>query len=345
MISLIEEKLQKGNGPMSYSDDRTFRNKMMRFLINNKAMLLAALALMIASVISPAFFSFQNLRNVLRQNTTYFVLAAGFTCVISSGNIDLSAGLMTGMIGIFVGLLDTKANLPTPLIIIIAILIGAGCGFLNGFIGRLIRMPMFIVTLATGQVYKGICYMVSRNTPITGIRSSIKFLAQGYVLKQIPFAILITGIVMITIYIILNKSIFGRWAVAMGGNPETARVSGINTFWVTTGVYALLGACCAVAALVLAGRAGSAQPTAGDGMEMDAIAAVVIGGTAMSGGTAKVGGTFFGVILIGLLTNVFNLLGMDTNFQYLLKGLMILLAVTIDSAASSYFANQLKKNV
>ena len=151
--------------------------------------------------------------------------------------------------------------------------------------------------------------------------------------------------VMLVVFIILNKTIFGRWAVAMGGNPETARVSGINTFWVTSGVYALMGVCCAVAALVLTGRAGSAQPTAGDGMEMDAIAAVVIGGTAMSGGKAKVGGTFFGVMLIGLLTNVFNLLGMDTNFQYLLKGLLILLAVTIDSAASSYFNNQLRKSV
>ena len=325
--------------------NKSIKNRLMRFLINNKAMLLAIIALIVASTISPAFFSFKNLRNVLRQNTTYFVLAAGFTCVICSGNIDLSVGLMTGMLGIFVGLLDTALHLPTFFIILITILIGAFCGFLNGYIGKLIRMPMFIVTLATGQMYKGICYMVSKNKPITGIRDSIKFLAQGYVLKEIPVAIIITTIVMITVYIILNKSIFGRWAVAMGGNPETARVSGINTFWVTTGVYAMLGACCAVAALVLTGRAGSAQPTAGDGMEMDAIAAVVIGGTAMSGGTAKVGGAFFGVILIGLLTNVFNLLGMDTNFQYLLKGLLILLAVTIDSAASAYFANQLRKNV
>lgn len=324
---------------------KSVQSGLMRFLINNKAMLLALIALLVASVISPTFFSFQNLRNILRQNTTYFVLAFGFTCVLSSGNIDLSVGYMTGMLGIFIGLLDTKAGLPTGVIILLILIIGGICGFLNGWIGQAIKMPMFIVTLAMGQVYKGICYMISQNTPIIGIRKAVKFLAQGYVLKYIPFAILITVFVMTVIYVILNKTIFGRWAVAVGGNAETARVSGINTFWVTTGVYALMGACCAIAALVLTGRAGSAQPTAGDGMEMDAIAAVVIGGTAMNGGTAKVGGTFWGVILIGLLTNVFNLLGMDTNFQYLLKGLLILLAVTIDSAASAYFDNQLKKNV
>ena len=343
---------------MKTTKTKDLRSSTMRFLIDNKAMLLALLALIAASVISPTFFSFQNLRNVIRQNTTYFVLAFGFTCVLSSGNIDLSVGsmltflccvcakIMMGTdIGIFVGIMDVRMGLPLGVIIVLILLMGAFCGFMNGLIGKLIKMPMFIVTLATGQLYKGICYMISKNTPIINIRAGIKFMAQGYVFKEIPVAILIMLFVMLVVFIILNKTIFGRWAVAMGGNPETARVSGINTFWVTSGVYALMGVCCAVAALVLTGRAGSAQPTAGDGMEMDAIAAVVIGGTAMSGGQAKVGGTFFGVMLIGLLTNVFNLLGMDTNFQYLLKGLLILLAVTIDSAASSYFNNQLRKSV
>ena len=310
---------------MKTTKTKDLRSSTMRFLIDNKAMLLALLALIAASVISPTFFSFQNLRNVIRQNTTYFVLAFGFTCVLSSGNIDLSVGLMTGMLGIFVGIMDVRMGLPLGVIIVLILLMGAFCGFMNGLIGKLIKMPMFIVTLATGQLYKGICYMISKNTPIINIRAGIKFMAQGYVFKEIPVAILIMLFVMLVVFIILNKTIFGRW--------------------VTSGVYALMGVCCAVAALVLTGRAGSAQPTAGDGMEMDAIAAVVIGGTAMSGGKAKVGGTFFGVMLIGLLTNVFNLLGMDTNFQYLLKGLLILLAVTIDSAASSYFNNQLRKSV
>ena len=269
---------------MKTTKTKDLRSSTMRFLIDNKAMLLALLALIAASVISPTFFSFQNLRNVIRQNTTYFVLAFGFTCVLSSGNIDLSVGLMTGMLGIFVGIMDIRMGLPLGVIIVLILLMGAFCGFMNGLIGKLIKMPMFIVTLATGQLYKGICYMISKNTPIINIRAGIKFMAQGYVFKEIPVAILIMLFVMLVVFIILNKTIFGRWAVAMGGNPETARVSGINTFWVTSGVYALMGVCCAVAALVLTGRAGSAQPTAGDGMEMDAIAAVVIGGTAMRGG-------------------------------------------------------------
>lgn len=322
-----------------------FKNTLIRLLIENKALLLAVLAITIASFISPHFFTYRNLRNVIRQNATYCILAFGYTCVFSSGNIDLSVGLMTGMIGIFIGLMDVSLGWPLIVIILLALIIGALCGSLNGLIGNIIKMPMFIVTLATGQLYKGICYMVSKNAPIIGIRESIKYLAQGYLFGQIPVAVVLMLIVMIIVFIVLNKTIFGRWAIAIGGNKEAARVSGINTFWVTVGVYAMLGICCAVAALILTGRTGSAQPTAGDGMEMDAIAAVVIGGTAMSGGKAKVIGSFYGVILVGVLTNIFNLLGMDTNFQYALKGILILTAVTIDHATQVYFDNQLKKNL
>ena len=304
---------------MKTTKTKDLRSSTMRFLIDNKAMLLALLALIAASVISPTFFSFQNLRNVIRQNTTYFVLAFGFTCVLSSGNIDLSVGLMTGMLGIFVGIMDVRMGLPLGVIIVLILLMGAFCGFMNGLIGKLIKMPMFIVTLATGQLYKGICYMISKNTPIINIRAGIKFMAQGYVFKEIPVAILI----------MLNKTIFGRWAVAMGGNPETARVSGINTFWVTSGVYALMGVCCAVAALVLTGRAGSAQPTAGDGMEMDAIAAVIIGGTSMSGGRGSVIGSVLGMLILAVMNNLLNLIGVPPFLREAFKGIIVIGAVLL----------------
>lgn len=202
---------------MKTTKTKDLRSSTMRFLIDNKAMLLALLALIAASVISPTFFSFQNLRNVIRQNTTYFVLAFGFTCVLSSGNIDLSVGLMTGMLGIFVGIMDVRMGLPLGVIIVLILLMGAFCGFMNGLIGKLIKMPMFIVTLATGQLYKGICYMISKNTPIINIRAGIKFMAQGYVFKEIPVAILIMLFVMLVVFIILNKTI-----LVVGRSPWVA---------------------------------------------------------------------------------------------------------------------------
>ena len=315
------------------------------FLLNNKSMMLVMLAMVAAACVSPVFLTYANIRNILRQNATYCILAFGYTCVLSSGNIDLSVGYLTGLVGILIGFMDTMTSLPLGLVILFALLIGGSLGFVNGIIGRTTKLPMFIVTLATGQIFKGVCYVISHNTPVIGISGGIKYLAQGYLFGEIPMAILIMLVFMVVIAVFLSKTIYGRWAVSMGGNQETARVSGVNTFWITILVYVVLGICCAAAALLLTGRSGSAQPTAGDGMEMDAIAAVVIGGTAMAGGKANVLGTFFGVILIGLLTNIFNLLGLDTNLQYVLKGTLILIAVMLDRFSESYFTNQLRKNV
>lgn len=328
---------------MSQIENST-KSKVITFLLNNKALLLLIIMLGCCSLISEHFFSAYNLRNVLRQVASSSVLAFGFTCVLSAGNIDLSVGYMVGMLGIISGLLDTRTNIPFPVVVVIVLFCGAFCGMLNGVIGMAIKMPMFIVTLATGQIYRGICYVISNNTPVTGISDGIKFIGQGYV-GVIPFPVVLMLLVGIIVYIILNKSMYGRWAVAMGGNKETARLSGINVTHMTVMVYTILGICCAVASLILTGRAVSAQPTAGTGMEMDAIAAVVIGGTSMAGGKAKVVDTLWGVLLIGALSNVLNMLGMDSNFQFIAKGIMILIAVTLDSAAQKYFNNQLRKAV
>lgn len=327
------------------TQNKTLKTKMITFLLNNKSMLLVLIAIIIAACVSPHFLTYQNIRNVLRQNATYCILGFGFTCIMASGNIDLSVGYLTGLLGIIIGFLDTLTNLPLPVIIIIAMVIGAALSFMNAVIGTTTNIQMFIVTLATGQIFKGVCYVISHNSPITGLSEGIRTMAQGYLFGQIPIAVVIMLIFMVGIWIFISKTIYGRWAVALGGNREAARVSGINNFKVTSLVYIISGICCTFAALILAGRSGSAQPTAGDGMEMDCIAAVVIGGTAMSGGKANVTGTFFGVILVGLLTNIFNLLGLDTNLQYVLKGVLILIAVLLDRVSEQYFTKQLKTNL
>lgn len=309
--------------------------------LNNKALLILALLCIVATCMSSAFLSGRNIMNVIRQVCASAILGIGFTLVIASGNLDLSVGYMLGMLGVIMGLMS-RANVPFPLVLLAGVAVGALCGFINGFIGVKFQLPLFIVTLATGQVYRGACQLLSNTSPVNGLQDAFKVLGQGYWLS-IPIPIYIMVAVGVTLYIVLNKTRFGRHAIATGGNREAARTSGINTSSVTIRIYMIMGVCAAIAAMVMTGRAFSAQPAAGQGMEMDAIAAVVIGGTSLSGGSGRIGGTVVGCLIVGVITNMLNLAGVDSNWQLVAKGLLILLAVLLDVASSRFFAKKLKK--
>jgi ribose/xylose/arabinose/galactoside ABC-type transport system permease subunit len=279
--------------------------------------------------------------NVIRQVCASAILGMGFTLVIASANLDLSVGYMLGMLGVIMGLLS-RANVPFPLVLLIGVATGAACGFINGFIGVKFKLPLFIVTLATGQVYRGACQLLSNTSPVNGLQSAFKVLGQGY-WGPIPIPIYIMVFVGVVLYIVLNKTRFGRHAIATGGNREAARTSGINTGRITILIYVIMGVCVAIAAMVMTGRAYSAQPAAGQGMEMDAIAAVVIGGTSLSGGAGRIGGTVIGCLIVGVINNMLNLAGVDSNWQLVAKGLLILTAVLLDVASTQYFEKKLKK--
>ena len=248
---------------------------------------------------------------------------------------------MLGMLGVIMGLMS-RANVPFALVLLTGVAVGAFCGFINGFIGVRFKLPLFIVTLATGQVYRGACQLLSNTSPVNGLQDEFKVLGQGY-LGSISVPIYIMAVVGIVLYIVLNKTRFGRHAIATGGNREAARTSGINTGFVTVRIYMIMGVCAAIAAMVMTGRAFSAQPAAGTGMEMDAIAAVVIGGTSLSGGSGRIGGTVVGCLIVGVINNMLNLAGVDSNWQLVAKGLLILAAVLLDVASSNYFTKKLKK--
>lgn len=311
------------------------------FALNNKALVILMLLCLVAAIVSPAFFTSRNLMNVVRQVCASSILGIGFTLVIASGNLDLSVGYMLGMVGVIMGLLS-RENVPFPLVLLAGIATGAACGFINGFVGVKFKLPLFIVTLATGQVYKGACQLLSNTSPVNGLQEEFKVLGQGY-LGPIPIPVYIMAGVLVALYVLLNKTRFGRHAIATGGNREAARTSGINTNSVTIRVYIIMGICAAVAAMVMTGRAFSAQPAAGQGMEMDAIAAVVIGGTSLSGGTGHIVGTVIGCLIVGVINNILNLASVDSNWQLVAKGLMILMAVLLDVASSGYFNQKLKK--
>ncbi len=314
-------------------------------LFNNYKCVLILIVIFVAlSLISDVFFTERNLTNVVRQVSASAILGVGFTIVVASGSIDLSVGTMVGMIGVLTAMLSKIEGIPMIAVLAAGMGIGALAGMLNAFIINQFKLPSFIVTLANMSIFQGICYLACNTTPISDLPDWYKQIGQGY-LGPIPIPIVIMIIVAAIGTIIVTKTIFGRNALAMGGNSEAARVCGVNTKRVNLGVFAFMGICAAIASFVLTGRSASAQPTAGQGMELDAIAAVVIGGTPLSGGHGSIIGTVVGCLIVGMIDNGLNLLNVDSNWQLIAKGLLILGAIILDAQSSKLSLKMMKKGV
>lgn len=311
-----------------------------KFIMNNKALVILILLCVVVSLISDVFLSPSNLLNVVRQVAYSVTLACGFTLILSSGNMDLSIGCEVGLVGVILGKL-LVAGVPVALSVIICIISGAILSSINALVINSCNLPPFIVTLATMSTFKGLTYIVTKMVPISNLPAGFITLGQGYTLG-IPNQVYIMFFMVILMTFILNKTKFGRYALAMGGNKEATRLSGINTNKVRLGVYAVMGVYVAVASVMLTARSASAQVSAGVNTEMDAIAAVVMGGTPMSGGSANVIGTLFGCLIVGVINNGLNLLGVDANWQLVAKGLMILFAIILD-VLSSDMAQKISK--
>ena len=301
-------------------------------IISNKAILMIIMLIIALSILSPYFFTSRNLLNVLRQVCVNAILACGFALVLGNGGIDLSIGATAGLTGIFMAQLMV-ASVPIGVAIFVGIVVGAIIGISNASIITLFKLPPFLVTMAMMSILRGTCYLVTRQQPVTGLPQSFTWIGQGY-LFYIPFPIYIMLMVIITTWIIANRTKLGRYLLAMGGNLEAARVSGVNIVAVRYGVYVITGICGAIASVVMCARAASAQPTGGLNMGLDAVAAAVIGGTSMAGGTANIIGAFFGALIVGLVNNGLNLLGIDSSWQIVAKGALILIAVILDSVST-----------
>lgn len=313
-----------------------------RFVLENKALVIFIFLALIMSFASKYFLTSENILNVLRQASITAVLAAGFTLMLGSGNIDLSIGAILGLVGILMAMLS-KAGMPLPLVFIIGILIGSVFGIFNALIITTFKLHSFIVTLATASIFRGISFVITKLIPVSGISSSFIHIGQGYI-GPIPIPICIVVIVGIIMYILISRNMFGRHAIAMGGNIDAARAVGININLVRIGVFATMGINVAIAAIIMTGRIGSAQLSAGQGMELDVIAAVVIGGTNIWGGSANVLGSIVGALLISTVNNILNLLGVDPNWQSISKGLLILIAVILDTTSTRIINRMQKKS-
>ena len=286
---------------------------------------------------SGSFFTRQNIFNVLRQISTNLFLACGMTMVIILGGIDLSVGSIIALSGCISAGCVARYNLPLPIALLMGLLVGLLVGMFNGAVISKTTIPAFIVTLATMNIAKGLAYVYTGGSPVRVVTKEWQFLGAGYV-GIFPTPVVILVIVLIITAIIMNKTKMGRHMYAVGGNQQAAEFSGIKVEKVKSFVHAVSGLMAGLAGIVLASRMYSGQPTAGDGAEMDAIAAVVVGGTSMAGGSGKIGGTIIGGLIIGVLNNGLNLLNVNSFWQYVVKGVVILLAVFLD-----YFRNKGKK--
>ena len=289
---------------------------------------LAALCLDLA-IASPVFFTASNFLNVFQQIALNFVVAVGMTFVIISGGIDLSVGSNIALSGLLMGILMKNFGVPVIITIIVCILFSGLIGLINGMLISFLNLPPFIATLGMMSIVRGAAYTVTAGQPIYTFPKG--FTAISSRVGGIPlYSTLILIAVFLLGWYILRYTRIGRFTYAVGGNENCAKLSGINLKKVKCFVYMFSGLCCGVAALLLSSRLDSAVPTNADGQEMDAIAAVVIGGTSMSGGEGSMFGTLIGILIIGIIANGLNLLGVAQGPQKMVKGLIIVIAVIID---------------
>ena len=304
-----------------------------RYFKENLGILIALVAMIVFLCVFPrtrsTFPTMNNIFNVLRQSAPNVILSCGMTMCILLGGIDLSVGSIIAMSGCLAAGAVVWGGMPEIVGILIALVSGAAFGMFNGFMIAKTTIPPFIVTLASKNIAKGIAYVFSQGKPIRCMTDAWKFLGAGYVWK-IPTPVITMLIVFVACCLFLNRTRIGRHIYAVGGNPTAAKFSGISTFKVKFTVHTISGLLAGLAGITIASRLYCGTCTSGDGAENDAIAAVVIGGTSMAGGSGKLGGTLIGALIIGLLNNGLNLMGVNSDWQFIIKGGVILGAVYMD---------------
>ena len=304
------------------------RDSILIFFLKNRALLLVLVFSTLLTLTTRTFATSGNPMSLARQIAANGIIGVGYTFLLASDSVDLSAGYLMCMTGIVSGLLS-QTGLPFSVILLICVVVAMACSSVNAVIENKFGLPPFLVTLAMQQIFRGALMLLSNGSPISNLNSGIIFMGQGF-LGPIPFSVLLMLVFILIGHVIFSRTQFGRNVIAIGGNPDAARVSGIDVKRTRIYVAALLGFTIAIMALVSCGRVASAQTTLGGDTVMDIIAAVVIGGTPMGGGSGTVVGTLFGCLVIGLISNGLNLLHVSSYWQMVSKGVIILVAVILD---------------
>ncbi|EJB5283100.1 ribose ABC transporter permease [Vibrio vulnificus] len=310
---------------------RTWISK--EWLIEQKSLIALLFLIVVVSFLNPNFFTVDNILNILRQTSVNAIIAVGMTLVILTAGIDLSVGSVLALCGAFAASL-VAMEVPVLIAMPTALLAGAALGAISGVIIAKGKVQAFIATLVTMTLLRGVTMVYTDGRPIstgfTDTADAFAWFGTGYALG-IPVPVWLMVIVFAAAWYLLNHTRFGRYVYALGGNESATRLSGINVDKVKIGVYAICGLLAALAGIIVTSRLSSAQPTAGMGYELDAIAAVVLGGTSLMGGKGRIMGTLIGALIIGFLNNALNLLDVSSYYQMIAKAAVILLAVMVDN--------------
>jgi len=291
-----------------------------------------AVELVLFSLLSPHFLTADNLLNVSLQTSITAIIAVGMTFVILTAGIDLSVGSLVAVVGVLTTLLlaaVTPLGVAFPVAVLAGLALGALSGLIAGTVITRFSITPFIVTLALMTIWRGTAFILTGGRPIWELPEEFGVLGSGRVLG-VPIPTVIMFVVYLAAHIVLTRTRFGRHVYAVGGNAEAARLAGIRTGRVVTGVFVMCGTLSALSGILLASRVNSGQPNAGLMYELDVIAAVVVGGTSLFGGRGSILGTFIGSLLIGVLRNGLNLMNVESYVQQVVVGFVILLAVMID---------------
>jgi ribose/xylose/arabinose/galactoside ABC-type transport system permease subunit len=292
---------------------------------------LIGLALLCAAlwILTPHFLTVSNLVNVVEQTSINAIVAVGMTFVILSGGIDLSVGSIVALAGVVLGT-ALQGGQPLPVALTLALAAGVACGLANGGLISWGGLPPFIVTLGVMSIARGAALLFTEGRPVSGFDASFRVLATGRV-GFVPAPVIAMVIVYAAAHLVLTRTTFGRYVYAIGGNEEATRLSGVAVRFHKTMIYGVSGLMSGVAAVMLTARLNSAQPIAGLNYELDAIAATVIGGTSLMGGEGTLGGTLVGALIMGVLRNGLNLLGVSSFLQQIVIGGVIVVAVLLDT--------------
>ncbi|RKF13655.1 ribose ABC transporter permease [Alginatibacterium sediminis] len=303
------------------------------WLIEQKSLIALLFLIVVVSFLSPNFFTTDNILNILRQTSVNAIIAVGMTLVILTAGIDLSVGSVLALCGAFAASLvamEVSVFIAVPT----ALIAGAALGAISGLIIAKGKVQAFIATLVTMTLLRGVTMVYTDGRPIsagfTDTADAFAWFGTGYALG-IPVPVWLMVLVFALAWYVLNHTRFGRYVYAVGGNEPATRLSGINVDRVKIAVYSICGLLAALAGIIVTSRLSSAQPTAGMAYELDAIAAVVLGGTSLAGGRGRIMGTLIGALIIGFLNNALNLLDVSSYYQMIAKAVVILLAVLVDN--------------